>query len=58
MACSHPFFDIDDILDATLAALDFIGDLCIRVRLLRALKVAPKVLEKSHFLLQVLWIVC
>ena len=44
MACSHPLLHVNDILDATRAALDLIWHFGVRVGLLRALEIAPKVL--------------
>lgn len=44
VTCSHPFFDINDILDASLASLDLVRDLGIRVGLLSAFEVASEVL--------------
>ena len=56
--CAHPLLHVDDVLDATLSALNLIRHLCVRIWLLGALKVASEVLQKRDFLLQVFWVVC
>ena len=58
MSRAHPLFNVDDILDSTLAALNLIRYLSVRVRLLCALQIASEVLEKRHLLLKVLRVVC
>ena len=58
MSRTHPLFDVNDVLNAALSALYLIRHLSVGVGLLSALQVAPKVLQKCHFLLQLLGIFC
>ncbi len=55
---AHPFLDIDNVLNTTRTLLYLIWNLGIRVRLLSTLKVASEVLQKRHFLLKVLRVIC
>jgi len=56
MSCSHPFLHIDHIFHFSL----FVGILSVLFKevfgLVVALEVAPEVLEKSDFLLQLFWV--
>ena len=56
MSRSHPFLHIDDILDFSL----LVGILSVLFKkvfgLVVALKIAPEVLKKSDFLLQLFWV--
>lgn len=56
MSRSHPFLHIDDVLDFSL----LVGIFSVLFKkifgLVVALKIAPEVLKKSDFLLQLFWI--
>ena len=56
MACSHPFFDIDDILDSAGPSLDILWHFLVWIRFLCSFQVAPEVLQQGDLLLEVLWV--
>ena len=51
MSCTHPFLNINYILDLTLSSLNLIGYFSIRIRFLSTFQIASEVLKESHFLL-------
>jgi len=51
MPRAHPFLNVNNILYATLSALDLFRHLSVGVGLFSAFKIAAEVLEQSHFLL-------
>ena len=57
VTCPHPFLDIDNIHYATGLLLDILWNLLVRLGLLGAFEIAPKMLQKSDFLLQVFGVV-
>jgi hypothetical protein len=57
VASAHPLLNVNYVHDSASLLLHVFRDLLIRLRLFRALKVTPKVLEQRYLFLEVLWII-
>jgi len=57
MACAHPLLNVYYILYASWSALNIIRHLCVRIRLLCALKITSEMLEQRDLLLKIFGVV-
>ena len=57
VASAHPLLNVNYVHDSACLLLHVFRDLLIRLRLFRALKITPEVLEQRHLFLEVLRII-